>query len=108
MAGSRGPRDEGDARRAAGAIESLVKARVLLKTSDPDRFRISPVIEVLLPVERLAELLEWLVAENRGDASPQTDAAADVDLDAELAAADELDTALDIDEANEPELETVS
>ncbi|PRY70627.1 uncharacterized protein DUF4194 [Glaciihabitans tibetensis] len=56
----------GDLRRAGGAIESLVKARVLLKTSDPDRFRISPVIEVLLPVERLAELLEWLVSANAG------------------------------------------
>jgi hypothetical protein len=54
----------GDIRRAAGAIESLVKARVLLKTSDPDRFRVSPVIEVLLPVERLTELLEWLVTAN--------------------------------------------
>jgi len=57
----------GDLRRAGAAIESLVKARVLLKTSDPDRFRISPVIEVLLPVERLAELLEWLVAANASD-----------------------------------------
>jgi hypothetical protein len=64
----------GDIRRANGAIDSLVKARVLLKTSDPDRFRVSPVIEVLLPVERLAELLEWLVAENRGETSAQGDA----------------------------------
>jgi len=54
----------GDARRAVVAVDSLAKARVLLKTSDPDRFRISPVIEVLLPVERLAELLEWLVERN--------------------------------------------
>jgi len=54
----------GDARRAAAAVESLAKARVLLKTSDPDRFRISAVIEVLLPVERLGELLEWLVEQN--------------------------------------------
>lgn len=54
----------GDAKKASGAIESLAKAHVLLKTSDPDRFRISPVIEVLLPVERLFELLEWLRTEN--------------------------------------------
>jgi hypothetical protein len=63
----------GDVRRANGAIDSLVKARVLLKTSDPDRFRVSPVIEVLLPVERLAELLEWLVAENRPADDSDTD-----------------------------------
>ena len=54
----------GDARKATAAVDSLAKARVLLKTSDPDRFRISAVIEVLLPVERLSELLEWLVTQN--------------------------------------------
>jgi hypothetical protein len=54
----------GDARKAAAAIDSLAKARVLLKTSDPDRFRISAVIEVLLSVERLGELLTWLRQEN--------------------------------------------
>jgi hypothetical protein len=54
----------GDARRATAAVDSLAKARVLLKTSDPDRFRISAVIEVLLPIERLGELWEWLVEQN--------------------------------------------
>ena len=54
----------GDARRAVAAVDSLAKARVLLKTSDADRFRVSAVIEVLLPVERLGELLEWLVSQN--------------------------------------------
>lgn len=54
----------GDARRAMAAVDSLAKARVLLKTSDADRFRVSAVIEVLLPVERLGELLEWLVGQN--------------------------------------------
>ncbi|MDJ0378232.1 DUF4194 domain-containing protein [Cryobacterium sp. PH31-L1] len=57
----------GDARRASAAVDSLAKARVLLKTSDPDRFRVSAVIEVLLSVERLGELLDWLRQEN-GDA----------------------------------------
>ena len=60
----------GDARRADGAVESLVKARVLLKTTDPDRFRIAPVIEVLLPVHRLAELLAWLREQNNSGAAP--------------------------------------
>ena len=58
----------GDARKATAAVDSLAKARVLLKTSDPDRFRISAVIEVLLPVDRLNELLEWLVTQNGDDA----------------------------------------
>ena len=60
----------GDARKATTAVDSLAKARVLLKTSDPDRFRISAVIEVLLPVERLTELLEWLVTQN-ADPDPE-------------------------------------
>jgi len=68
----------GDARKATAAVDSLAKARVLLKTSDPDRFRISAVIEVLLPVERLSELLEWLVTQNANpdssfDLTEQTD-----------------------------------
>ena len=78
----------GDIRRANGAIDSLVKARVLLKTSDPDRFRVSPVIEVLLPVERLAELLEWLVAENRGDTAETLDNQASGTGDFEVSGSD--------------------
>lgn len=65
----------GDARRATAAVDSLAKARVLLKTSDPDRFRISAVIEVLLPIERLTELWQWLVDQN---GTEQPDAAAAV------------------------------
>ena len=83
----------GDARRAAAAIESLVKARVLLKTSDPDRFRISAVIEVLLPVERLAELLDWLVSENRAAApEPEPQTAAEPDTADAADAADTTET----------------
>ena len=63
----------GDARKATAAVDSLAKARVLLKTSDPDRFRISAVIEVLLPVERLSELLEWLVTQNADPGPEATD-----------------------------------
>ncbi|WP_416394154.1 MULTISPECIES: DUF4194 domain-containing protein [unclassified Curtobacterium] len=50
-------RDEG---RVAKAVERLVTARILLKTSDPDRFRIASVVEVLLPLERLRDLDTWL------------------------------------------------
>lgn len=78
----------GDARKATAAVDSLAKARVLLKTSDPDRFRISAVIEVLLPVDRLNELLEWLVTQNGDDA--------------------ELDETDENDETAEPRLEAIS
>ncbi|MFZ7087994.1 DUF4194 domain-containing protein [Curtobacterium sp. RRHDQ10] len=50
-------RDEG---RVAKAIDRLVTARVLLRTTDPDRFRVASVLEVLLPLERLHELDDWL------------------------------------------------
>lgn len=96
----------GDARRAAAAVDSLAKARVLLKTSDPDRFRVSAVIEVLLPVERLGELWEWLVEQNGRElpadaraAGPDDLGAADLDvLGAEPGAATPA----------RPDLETVS
>ncbi|WP_433700980.1 DUF4194 domain-containing protein [Nocardiopsis sp. CA-288880] len=53
-----------DHRRANKAIDTLATAGVLLKTADPDRFRISPIIEVLLPVEKLRALWVWLITQN--------------------------------------------
>jgi hypothetical protein len=75
----------GDARRATVAVDSLAKARVLLKTSDPDRFRISAVIEVLLPIDRLTELWEWLVDQNGAGADLPADPAEPADPDLEAA-----------------------
>lgn len=57
----------GDARRTETAIENLRKAGILLRTSDEHRLKISPVIEVLLPLPRLRELLDWLLSANGGD-----------------------------------------
>lgn len=51
-------------REAEAAMTTLQRERVLDEVS-PGRFRILPVIEVLLPVERLQELARWLKA---GDA----------------------------------------
>jgi hypothetical protein len=67
---------------------------VLLKTSDPDRFRVSAVIEVLLPIDRLAELWEWLVEQNGTEPpAPGGTDRLDTDLDTDL----EVDTDLDAD-----------
>jgi len=50
-----------DANRAAQrAVEALYKSDILLQTPEPGRYRISPIIEVLLPVGRLQELAESL------------------------------------------------
>jgi len=57
-----------DERGARNAIDALCTGEILLKTSDADRFRVSPIIEVLLPVNRVQELLQWLMA--RGDDTP--------------------------------------
>ncbi|MFC9935467.1 DUF4194 domain-containing protein [Glutamicibacter sp. NPDC127525] len=53
-----------DQKRADKAIENLNTAGVLLKTGDPDRFRISPIIEVLMPIEKLRALLAWFMTQN--------------------------------------------
>jgi len=102
----------GDARRATAAVDSLAKARVLLKTSDPDRFRISAVIEVLLPIERLAELWEWLVAQNSADQPDPADSTLDAaDTGAEPAAEAGADPAAaepDASDPADPALEAVS
>lgn len=61
-------RDEG---RVERAIEKLLSVRVLLKTKDLKRHRIAPVVETLLPLERLEELLEWL--QTQSDDAPAGD-----------------------------------
>ncbi|MDY1004433.1 DUF4194 domain-containing protein [Curtobacterium sp. CFBP9011] len=66
-----------DEARVAKAIERLVTARVLLKTTDPDRFRIASVIEVLLPLERLVELDRWLTSTALRNATTDGGAATD-------------------------------
>jgi hypothetical protein len=53
----------GDTRKSENALESLRRAGILFKTPDEHRFQVSPVIEVLLPLPRLAELLDWLMGE---------------------------------------------
>lgn len=58
-----------DHKRANNAIEGLATAGVLLRTQDPDRFRISPVIEILLPVPKLRSLWSWLMTANGTDAT---------------------------------------
>lgn len=63
----------GDARKADNAVDALVKASILVKAGD-ERFQISPVIEVLLPIERLSELAEWLAAENGDSVGTDDDA----------------------------------
>ncbi|MDY7541794.1 DUF4194 domain-containing protein [Cryobacterium sp. 5B3] len=82
-----------DQKRSAKAIDGLASAGVLLKTGDPDRFRISPIIEVLLPIERVHALTTWLMTRNGTDA-PVADDSGDPDSDTDGT----LDSLFDIEE----------
>jgi hypothetical protein len=60
----------GDLQRAQRAIDSIVRAGVLVGAVGGPRLEISPAIEVMLPMSRLRELLEWLRTQSvvhRGD-----------------------------------------
>jgi hypothetical protein len=58
----------GDTRKTDNAIEALKRTGILVKTSDEHRLMVSPVIEVLLPVEKLQQLLVWFLTHNDPDA----------------------------------------
>jgi hypothetical protein len=75
----------GDARRAVKAIETLYKAGLLIGPSTGDRFEVSNAIEVLLPMEKLQQLLSWLRAQNGSDG----DGLAGTDDDAEAPGVDD-------------------
>ncbi|NED50935.1 DUF4194 domain-containing protein [Micromonospora aurantiaca] len=69
----------GDGRRAVKAIESLNRAGLLIGASTADRFEVSPAIDVVLPLERLQELLRWITAQqcSSADAPAPSDNAPD-------------------------------
>jgi hypothetical protein len=54
----------GDARKAVKAVEAMHKAGLLIGARADERFEVSRAIEVLLPVEKLQELLTWLREQN--------------------------------------------
>ncbi|MFK0005070.1 DUF4194 domain-containing protein [Paenarthrobacter sp. NPDC090522] len=70
-----------DQKRALKAIDGLATAGLLLKTADPDRFRISPITEILMPVEKLRTLWTWLMEQN--GTPPDGDTAGTEDEDEE-------------------------
>lgn len=69
----------GDARRAVKALESLLRAGLLIGASTAERFEVSRAVDVVLPLERLAALLDWLENENASPAPDATDDCGAVD-----------------------------
>lgn len=79
----------GDEQRARNAISSVYKTGLLMGSATGERFEISPAVEVLLPVERLTELLSWLrdprsatEPDTEPDTEPEADTAPDTDEEA--------------------------
>jgi len=60
-------------RRAEKAFDNIRAARILLKTNDPERWQISPVIVPLLPLEKLHELQRWLADDDTPSSDDDTD-----------------------------------
>lgn len=91
-----------DHKRATKAIDGLATAGVLLKTADADRFRISPIIEVLLPVETLQKLQRWLMAQNGTDAlTPEARESAYSTFEAELDLDSDDEAETDVEEGDD-------
>lgn len=63
-----------DTRRATKAIENLITAGLLTGASTADRFEVSRAVDVVLPLERLTALLEWLDSENATTDADSADA----------------------------------
>lgn len=62
-----------DRKRVVRAIEALNKAGLLIGAAQGDRFEVSAAIEVILPVEKLRELLAWLRQESAAATDEKTD-----------------------------------
>jgi hypothetical protein len=59
--------EAGDEKRARAAVQSVVKAGLLIPTASDDRFEISEAVEPLMPLELLQELLAALQQANATD-----------------------------------------
>ena len=81
-------RDKG---RADKAVDNMIASRILTRTNDVDRLRISSVIAVLLPLARLAELHEWLIAKN----ARQVPAAGVLDIEDDVDEGEAMDDEVD-------------
>lgn len=79
----------GDRRRADRAIDALYKAGLLIGRSTAERFEVSNAIEVLLPMDKLTELLAWLRQQNRAAAASEPTDSAEPAEDAHQLAPDE-------------------
>ena len=90
-----------DTRAANNAVENLVTMDLLIKTEQPDRFRIPSVLEVLLSVDKLDELLAWLKGENGDPAAAVGDDLTQGDVGPDDAQASMFDMGEDSDDSED-------
>lgn len=64
-----------DGRRAERAVDAMVKAGLLTKTDEDSTFEVSPAIEVMMPVQKLQDLLDWLKQRTSVDDTARTGSA---------------------------------
>lgn len=63
-----------DGRRAERAIEAMRKAGLLHKTDEDKTYEVSPAIEVMMPVQKLQDLLGWLRQRTKPEATDAAEA----------------------------------
>jgi hypothetical protein len=91
----------GDETRVKNAVKSLVGEGILQATDDEQRFIISPVIESVLPLDRLKQMLTWLREANAAGPDLQElgdDEDTDLETDLDPDESTGLDTDMDTDE----------
>lgn len=71
-----------DDQAAARAVDSLVKHyNILLETGEEGRYRIAPIIEVLLPVNQVRELTAWLTGQQQDTPATSSEPETSEDLE---------------------------
>ena len=86
----------GDKRKTENAIDALKRTGILVKTGDEHRLLVSPVIEVLLPVEKLHQVLDWFLGHHEPTALHEAD---------DTSYADDLTSLIDVNDIGDTDID---
>lgn len=95
----------GDDQKTKNAVEALRRTGILVKTSDDHRLLVSPVIEVLLPVEKLHQLLEWFLGHPDATDEHVADSTGNEEVPALLVDSGDIDDTDDTDDIDDTGVE---
>ncbi|WP_432561365.1 DUF4194 domain-containing protein [Kineococcus sp. SYSU DK003] len=68
-----------DEQQAAAGVDSLLRQEVLLRTGTENRYRVSPILEVLLPVDVVQRIVAQLTQHNSSSADDAADGFEELD-----------------------------